>query len=201
MSRARIVLADDHALVAEGLARLLEPHYDLVGTASDGAGLLRLSAELKPDVALVDVSMPGMNGMQAVRLLREREPEVRVIFLTMHADAAFQEEASRLGAHGYVLKRSAARELTTAIERALHAEMKPPVAAQGVFSLSERQTQVLRLLALGKQAKEIGADLNLSTKTVEFHKANLREMLGVKTTAELTRFALMLGLMAEDEAN
>lgn len=197
MSRARIVLADDHALVAEGIARLLEPNYDLVGTASDGATLLRLAAELKPDVALVDVSMPGMNGMQAVRLLRAQMPEIKVIFLSMHGEAAFQEEAARLGAHGYVLKRSAARELTAAIESALVADARSPQAAKGVFALSERQGQVLRLLAQGKLAKEIGAELQLSTKTVEFHKAKIRELLGVKTTAEMTRYALTLGWTAE----
>ena len=211
MTQPRVLLADDHAMVLAGLRKILEPEYDLVGTAGDGRELLELAASLKPDVVVVDISMPLLNGLDAVRQLKKTDSSVKVVFLTMHADVDFATEAFRAGASGYLLKHSAVEELPKAINEALQGRVYiTPLVAKGVLSslmdspapspsrsvdLTSRQREVLQLVAEGRTIKEIAGILNVSPRTVEFHKTNLVKMLGVKTTAELTRYAVKRGIV------
>ncbi len=220
MKRTRLLLGDDHMLVVEGLRKLLEPEFDLVGTAADGRAVIAAAKKLRPDVILLDISMPGMNGMEAARRLKKIVPRAKLIFLTMHADPVYLEEAARLGAAGYVLKRSAASELAAAIrqvvqggryglprlgprQRALAGARPAAGRNQGHSSLAAltprqhpaaaltpRQREVLQLVAEGGSNKEIAAALEVSVKTVEFHKAGLMSALGLRTVAALTQFAI-----------
>jgi DNA-binding NarL/FixJ family response regulator len=212
MKRIRLVLADDHTLVSEGLRKLLAPHFDLVETVEDGRELLRKAPLVQPDVVLLDISMPLLNGLAAARRLRKVLPEAKVIFLTMHADPAYVTEAFRAGAAGYVLKRSAASELVHAVHEVMSgrsyvtpllAEDAPGgvLGVRGVRAgtpgdLSTRQREVLQLLAEGHASKEMAGILDVSVKTVEYHKARLMERLGLRTTAELTRYAVHHGLVS-----
>lgn len=211
MARPRVLLADDHAMVLAGLSRLLEPTFDLVGTASDGRELVELSKSLVPDVVVTDISMPLLNGLDAVRNLKKAVPSVKVVFLTMHADVDFATEAFRSGASGYLLKHSAAEELSTAIHEALQGRVYiTPLIAKGVLAslmesepardvrvqLTPRQREVLQLVAEGRTIKEIAAILEVSPRTVEFHKTNLVKITGLKTTAELTQYAVKRGLVS-----
>ncbi len=211
MTQPRVLLADDHAMVLAGLRKILEPEYDLVGTAGDGRELLELAASLKPDVVVVDISMPLLNGLDAVRQLKKTDSSVKVVFLTMHADVDFATEAFRAGASGYLLKHSAVEELPKAINEALQGRVYiTPLVAKGVLSslmdspaptpsqgvdLTSRQREVLQLVAEGRTIKEIAGILNVSPRTVEFHKTNLVKVLGVRTTAELTRYAVKRGIV------
>ena len=211
MTQPRVLLADDHAMVLAGLRKILEPEYDLVGTAGDGRELLELAASLKPDVVVVDISMPLLNGLDAVRQLKKTDSSVKVVFLTMHADVDFATEAFRAGASGYLLKHSAVEELPKAINEALQGRVYvTPLVAKGVLSslmdspaptpsqgvdLTSRQREVLQLVAEGRTIKEIAGILNVSPRTVEFHKTNLGKVLGVRTTAELTRYAVKRGIV------
>lgn len=214
MTRARIFLADDHALVAEGIRKLLEEQFDLVGTAADGRALLAGAEELKPDLVLADISLPLLNGLDAARQLKKVMPDAKVIFLTMHADQGFVTEAFRAGASGYVLKQAAASELLFAIQEVLKGRtyISPIVAqhlveravspaetaaAQGFAGhLTARQREVVQLIAEGRSTKEIAGTLHISIKTVEFHKTRIIQQLGVRTTAELTKYALTHGLVS-----
>ena len=198
-------------MVLAGLRKILEPEYDLVGTAGDGRELLKLAASLKPDVVVVDISMPLLNGLDAVRQLKQTNSSVKVVFLTMHGDIDFATEAFRAGASGYLLKHSAVEELPKAINEALQGRVYiTPLVAKGVLSslmdspapspsrsvdLTSQQREVLQLVAEGRTIKEIAGILNVSPRTVEFHKTNLVKMLGVKTTAELTRYAVKRGIV------
>ena len=198
-------------MVLAGLRKILEPEYDLVGTAGDGRELLELAASLKPDVVVVDISMPLLNGLDAVRQLKKTDSSVKVVFLTMHADVDFATEAFRAGASGYLLKHSAVEELPKAINEALQGRVYiTPLVAKGVLSslmdspaptpsqgvdLTSRQREVLQLVAEGRTIKEIAGILNVSPRTVEFHKTNLVKVLGVRTTAELTRYAVKRGIV------
>lgn len=210
MERPRVLLADDHAMVLAGLSSLLEAQFDLVGTAHDGRELVELTAQLRPDVVVADISMPLLNGLDAVRSLKKTNPQVKVVFLTMHGDVDFATEAFRVGASGYLLKHSAAEELLTAIHEALHGRVYiTPLIAKGVlsslmepdasesprFDLTPRQREVLQLVAEGRTIKEIASILDVSPRTVEFHKTNLVKNLGLKTTAELTQYAVKRGLV------
>ena len=211
MTQPRVLLADDHAMVLAGLCKILEPEYDLVGTAGDGRELLELAASLKPDVVVVDISMPLLNGLDAVRQLKKTDSSVKVVFLTMHADVDFATEAFRAGASGHLLKHSAVEELPKAINAALQGRVYiTPLVAKGVLSslmdspaptprqgadLTSRQREVLQLVAEGRTIKEIAGILNVSPRTVEFHKTNLVKVLGVRTTAELTRYAVKRGIV------
>lgn len=206
--RPKVLLADDHAIVAEGLATLLKGHFDLVGTVSNGNELIEAARKLRPDVIVADISMPVLSGLEALRRLKAARSEVKVIFLTMHADAQFATEAFRAGASGYVLKHSAGEELISAIEEVLRgrtyltplitkdvmATLAEPTP-RAVVKLTPRQTEVLRLIAEGKRMKEIGAILDLSTRTVETHKYEMMRSLEVESTAELVRHAIQIGLV------
>ena len=209
--RPRVLLADDHRLVAEGLKSLLAPDFDLVGVVEDGRSLLEAARVLKPDVIVADIAMPQLNGIEALVQLRQEGDRVPVVFLTMHRDVAYARRALDAGAAGFVLKHSAPAELVTAIQAALDGKtylppqlagevlesMKagPERAADPVASLTPRQRQVLQLLAEGRSAKEIAARLAISARTVEFHKYQIMESLGLHTNAELTHFAIKHGLV------
>jgi DNA-binding NarL/FixJ family response regulator len=211
MKRPRILLADDHVLMAEALQHMLQADFDVVGRVSDGRALLKAAAELRPDVALVDIGMPLLNGLDAGEQLKALHPEIRVIYLTQSHEPRFAVEAFRRGASGYLLKESAASELTKAIREALRGRSYvSPLIAKGMISytadpaaehqilreLSSREREVLQLLAEGKSMKEVAAVLDISPKTVEFHKYRIMEHLGVRTTAELVQHAIKIGLIS-----
>jgi DNA-binding NarL/FixJ family response regulator len=206
--KPKLLVADDHKLVLEGLTRLLEERYELLGTVEDGRAAVKAADELKPDIILMDVSMPILNGIEAARQIRAKTPTAKIIFVTMQANPDYVREAFRAGASGYVLKNSAASELSMAIDEVANnryyvTPLVPNVTAGAVseappsFSrtLTTRQREVLQLVAEGHTGKEIATMLDISLKTVEFHKANLMESLGLRTTAELTRYALESGLV------
>ena len=209
--RPRVLLADDHLLVAEALKSLLTPEFDLVGVVEDGRALVEAASTLRPDVIVADVTMPHLNGIDALVQLRQSGDRVPVVFLTMHRDVTFARRALEAGASGFVLKHSAPAELVTAIRAALKgktyltpqlagevlAVMKqgPEKAADPFGSLTPRQREVLQLLAEGKSAKEIASSLAISARTVEFHKYQMMEALGLHTNAELIHFAIKHGLV------
>ncbi len=215
MARPRVLLADDHKILVEGLRGLLEPEFDLLATVEDGRELVERALELMPDVIIADVSMPLLNGIEATRQILPKAPKIRVVFLTMHADVAYANEAFRAGASGYILKRSAAGELVTAIREALNggvyvtpsvarAMMNDTFGGKGLNqsgprdALTNRQREVLQLVAEGRTIKEIGGILNLSPKTVEFHKYRVMEQLSIRSTAELTQYAVKHGIVSPD---
>lgn len=206
MRRPRVLLADDHLIVAEGLKRLLEPEFELVGVVEDGFALLEVAEAEKPDVIVTDISMPGLNGIEALEELKQKNSDVRVVCLTMHRDVAYARRALDAGALGYVLKHSAPEELALAVRAAAagRAFITPAIAGEvlqsvrsgddaatdPVSKLTLRQREILRLLADGDSAKKIARQLDISPRTVEFHKYSMMETLGVSTSAELIRFAL-----------
>lgn len=208
--RPRVLLADDHTLVLEGLRRLLDDQCELVGMVEDGRTLLDAAPRLVPDIILLDISMPLLNGLDAARRLRTLVPRSRIIILTMHADPTYASEAFEAGAAGYLLKRSAASELAAAIaavlagrryltplinREALRASAPLSVTVPPTLGkLTPRQREVLQLVAEGHTARDIGVRLSISVKTVEFHKANLMDRLGVRTASELTKYAVAHGL-------
>jgi DNA-binding NarL/FixJ family response regulator len=210
VKRPRVLIADDHALVVEGLRRILEPECEVAGAVEDGRTLLAAAEELKPDIILLDISMPLLNGIDAAHRLRDTVPGAKVIFVTMHADATYVTEAFRAGASGYVLKRCAAVELLNAIHEVLkgRAYVTPLIRkdipgelpglrlGSGEVSgeLTDRQREVVQLVAEGHPVKEIAAILGISRKTVAFHKANVMRRLGIRSTAELTKYALEHGI-------
>ncbi len=209
--RPRVLLADDHRMVAEALKSLLAPEYDLVGVVEDGHALIEAARTLRPDVIVADVTMPLLNGIDALVQLRKAGDRVPVVFLTMHRDASFARRALDAGASGFVLKHSAPAELVTAIRAALEGKTYltpqlagevlgamrrgPEKAGDPVGGLTPRQREVLQLLAEGRSAKEIASSLSISTRTVEFHKYQMMEALGLHTNAELTHFAIKHGLV------
>jgi len=202
VKRPRILMADDHALVLEGLRKLLEHEFELVGAAEDGRTLLAKAERLRPDVILLDVSMPLLNGIDAARRLRKLVPGSKLVFVTMHDDPTYAAEAFQAGASGYVVKRSAASVLIRAIRTVLRGRRygAPAVPAARTAaptgSLTARQREILQLVAEGRAAKEIAGVLGLSVKTVEFHKARIAGRLGLHSTARLTRYAIAHGLVA-----
>ncbi|HLI63367.1 MAG TPA: response regulator transcription factor [Terriglobales bacterium] len=208
MKRISILLADDHAVVIEGLRRILDQRgFRIVGAVTDGRALMQAAAELQPDVIITDVAMPLLNGIEAVRQIRQQNPASKVLFFTMHPEVIYARQALAAGACGYVLKSSAGEELIVAINEALNGRVhvdesiaralqaQPLSSANPIEGLTRRQREVLQLLAEGRQAKEIAATLNVSPKTVEFHKYRIMDMLGVHTVAELARYAAKHGLV------
>lgn len=201
-SRPRVLLAEDHTLVREGLRQLLAPHVEVVGAVGDGRGLLAAIDETQAEIVLVDISMPGLNGLDAAAQLRRSHPQVRVIVVTMHADPDYVVAALRAGAVGYVVKSAASSELLAALAAVLGGGryVSPQVTAptemqQAVEPLTPRQREVLQLVAEGRTARQIAEVLAVSRKTVEFHKGSIMRQLGLHTTAELTRYALARGLI------
>jgi len=205
----RVILADDHAMVAEGLGRLISEVADLIGQVADGRQLVESARRLKPDIIISDVSMPVMSGLDALRQLKAEGSQARFIFLTMHTEAQLATEAMRAGASGYLLKAAAGEELFEAIRAAMAGRvfLSPHIAGdvlrtisganQGERQLTSRQREVLQLIAQGKRMKEIAADLNISVRTVEDHKSQLLVALGVKSTADLVKFAMKHGLVSD----
>jgi DNA-binding NarL/FixJ family response regulator len=206
------LLADDHAILLDGVRKLLESEYDIVGSAADGRELVASALRLSPDAVLLDIGMPLLNGIEAARQIQRSAPHVKVIFLTQQSHKSYVQEAFRAGAVGYVLKQSAATELTTALREVLQGRyyVTPLVAGDELIArmdrstnpsewfggaLTPRQREVLQLVAEGKTAKEIASVIGISVKTVEFHKAAIMEELGLRTTAELTRYALQHGIV------
>jgi len=213
MKRPRVLLADDHVIVAEGLRGLLEPEFELVGIVQDGHALLDSADRLQPDVIVADISMPLLNGIDAVRQIRKHGWNIKVVFLTMHPDVAYAVSAFEAGAMGYVLKHSAPSELITAIRSALNGKtyVTPLLAGElmqfykgGEYKkrkeqtqLTQRQREVLQLLAEGRSAKEIASVLQISPRTVEFHKYRIMEDLGIKTVADLIKYAINNGIVTQ----
>jgi DNA-binding NarL/FixJ family response regulator len=209
--RPRVLLADDHLLVAEALESLLTPEFDLVGVVEDGRALVEAAGRLQPDVIVADVAMPHLNGIDALVQLRQGGDRTPVVFLTMHRDVTFARRALDAGATGYVLKHSASIELVDAIRAALQGRtyLTPQLAGEvldamkqtpgqsddPIGPLTPRQREVLQLLAEGRSAKEIAASLSISARTVEFHKYQMMETLGIHTNAELIHFAIKHGLV------
>jgi DNA-binding NarL/FixJ family response regulator len=212
MMKPRILLADDHTLFAEALQKVLEPELELVGSVGDGRALLDAAPRLAPDVILLDLSMPLLNGIDAARQLHRLVPDTKIVFLSMHGDPTYVTEAFRAGASGYVLKRASATELIQAIRAALRGQMYvSPLLAKGVLdpllhqptspsnaqtTLTLRQREVLQLVAEGRSLKEIASILCVSIKTVEFHKTRIAKQLGLHTTADLTKYAMTHGLVS-----
>lgn len=201
---AAVLIADDHTLVAQGLASLIGDKYDVISTVESGTELLKIAATSPPDLALIDVSMPDMTGLEAAGKLLAMVPGCKVIFVSMHSKPDFVREAFAAGAMGYVLKRAAASELLEAMQEVLkgNAYISQQIAS-GVLaaflnprsaSLTDRQRQVLRLVSEGRSAKEIAKNLSISVKTAQFHKTTIMQKLGIHTTAELTKYALDHGI-------
>jgi DNA-binding NarL/FixJ family response regulator len=207
--RPRILLADDHAILAEALRVYLEKTFSVIGVVGDGRALVQEVIRLMPDVAVVDVAMPRLNGLDAARRIREQVPTARFVFLTMHDDANLAAAALELGRVGFVLKSSGGQELVEAIEEILHggSYLTPKLRAEDWFAakvrarqfskdLTDRQRDVVQLFAEGRPIKEIAGILNVSEKTVEFHKHHIMELFNLKSNADLILFGLKHGLIA-----
>jgi DNA-binding NarL/FixJ family response regulator len=208
--RRRVLLADDHTLVLEAFEKLLEPEYAVVGSVSDGRSLLTAAAELKPDVIVLDIAMPLLNGLDAARQLKKTMPAIKLIFLTMNEDPDLAHEAFRIGASGYLLKTSASSELSKAINEVLCGRSYvTPIITQGMVNsfirrpddnrgsaqLTPRQREVLQLLIEGHSMKEAAGILNITPRTVAFHKYRMMEQLHLKTNADLIQFAIRKGIV------
>ena len=210
MDRPRVLLADDHRMLREAFAQLLEPSCEIVGAVGDGRALLTAAVELKPDIVVVDIGMPLLNGLDATRQLKRAMPDLKIIILTINEDPDLAAEAFRAGATSYLLKNSAASELLLAVDEAMRGQsyVTPLVAKGLVDSLahpaisankkdvtSARQREVLQLLAEGHTMKQIARILKIKPRTVAFHKYGMMKQLGVKTTAELVQVAVRLGVV------
>jgi DNA-binding NarL/FixJ family response regulator len=209
--KARILLGDDHQLILDGLRNVLQSHYEIAGLAQDGRALVQAAEKLKPDLVVVDISMPLLNGFEAAKHIKKSLPHTKVIFLSQHLNPAYLKQALRLGASGYVLKAGATEELQKAIEAVLRGKTYiTPAFGEDVIArlwnregelseetegLTERQREILQLIMEGRGNKEIADILHLSVKTIEFHRARIMGKLGVKTVAELTKAALQQGLI------
>ncbi len=210
MKRLRVLLADDHKIVAEGLRSLLESEFDFAGVVEDGRALLKAAEKILPDVIVADISMPLLNGIEAARQIKNLRPEIKIVFLTMHPDITYAARPFEAGASGYVLKHSAPSELITAIRAAVKGQtyVSPMIVGElmqgykeGTYlqkehmtKLTPRQKEVLQLLAEGHSAKKIAGILYISHRTVEFHKYTMMEKLNLKTNAELIQYAIKHGI-------
>lgn len=203
MKPIRILLADDHAILVESLKRLLESEFEIVGSAGDGRSTIEMALSLRPDVVLLDVTLPLLNGLETARRIKRKVPGIAIVFLTMNEDRDLAAEALRIGASGYVLKKSAVSELRQAIKAALsrrtfvtssvdpsHWSKRDSSHAESYRELTPRQREVLQLLAEGRSMREVGHSLGLTPRTVAFHKYRIMESLGLHNTSELVRFAL-----------
>ena len=214
MGRSRLLLADDHQLVADGIRRLLEPEFEIAATEGDGRAAIKAYERLRPDLLVLDVGLPLLNGIEVARQVKAADPAARILFVTMHTERVYVEEALRTGASGYMLKQEAGRDLVAAVRTVLGGwvYISPAILAKYGKSLADparrtdaragqplttRQREVLQLVAEGKSMKEIAGILDISVRTVEFHKNGIMEQLGLRTTAELTRYALEQGLAAD----
>jgi DNA-binding NarL/FixJ family response regulator len=215
MKRTQVLLADDHKIILDGLRSLLEPEFDIAGTVEDGRALVSAAQKLNPDVIVVDISMPLLNGIEAISQIKKTDPHVKVVFLTMHPDVTYAIRAFEAGASGYVLKHSASSELITAIHEATRGRtyVTPMIAGELVQSymegagrqpektppLTPRQREILQLLAEGRSAKEIASILNISPRTVEFHKYTMMSKLNLKTSSALIQYAIKHGITTVED--
>ncbi|MBT8039084.1 MAG: response regulator transcription factor [Gammaproteobacteria bacterium] len=210
MSRPRVLLADDHAIILEAFETLLSPHCEVVGAVTDGRELMKAASRLKPDIIVSDISMPQLNGLDACRKIRKIQPDVKLIFLTVNEDPDLVAEAMRSGADGYLLKNSAASELFQAIEAVLSRRTYiTPLVANGMIGslmnkapggraiekITTRQREVLQLLAEGNTMKQTARILCVTPRTVAFHKYRIMDELNIETSAELIKFAIKNGLV------
>ncbi|HMS86455.1 MAG TPA: response regulator transcription factor [Nitrospira sp.] len=211
MKKPRVILADDHTFVLEGFKKLLEMHCELVASVEDGRALIDATVKLKPDLVILDISMPKLNGIEAAKKLKKQVPAVKLIFVTMHAEMAYVDAAFRIGASGYLLKRSATTELMQAVESVMSDKfyvtplitkevvtsflMPTQTRAATVDDLTTRQHEILQLVAEGLSAKEIADQLKISHRTVEFHKTKIMEHLNVHSTPDLVKYAVTHGLV------
>jgi DNA-binding NarL/FixJ family response regulator len=198
--RPRIFLADDHFLIMETLSLLLAPEFDVVGWATSSAALVEEVARLQPDIVVLDITMPGFSGLDAARAILDRVPAAKIVFLTMHKSRVLLREAFRAGASAYVVKDCGSSDLVAAMRAALAGdryvsrELEAAMTQPDHDDLSERQVSVLRLIAQGCSAKQIAFALNISSRTAEFHKNSIMDKLKLRTTAQLTRYAIEHGL-------
>lgn len=215
MTRPRVLLADDHSLMLAGLHKLVEETCEVVGTVKDGRALVEAAQRLEPDLILLDIVMPLLNGIDAARQIKKVCPKTKLIFITMQTSPTYATEALEAGASGYLLKHSAPMELPLAIDAALQGQqfltpliakpvlslaLKPerrPVVKGSVAALTPRQREVLQLIGEGKGTKEIATVLNVSLKTIDFHKTHLMQQLNIHSTAELMRYAITQGLASD----
>jgi DNA-binding NarL/FixJ family response regulator len=211
MKRIRILLADDHTLFCSLLRDLLEPKYEVVGSVSDGQELLKTALSLRPDVVLADIGMPSLNGLDAGRRLKQADPHVKLIYLTMNNNVEYAREALQAGASAFVLKNALSSELLKAIRDALHGVsyvapeirqamaqtfIRDPKAVSRPQHLTDRQREVLQMLAEGRSLGEIASLLQISYRTVRFHKLRIMEELGISKNAELVKYAMRHGMIS-----
>jgi DNA-binding NarL/FixJ family response regulator len=210
MKALRVLLADDHAIVLEGLRHILEPEFEIVGEVGDGRSLVSVALMFRPEIIITAISLPLLNGIEAAREIRRINRKVRIIFLTMHADASYAVEALDAGGSAYILKSAAVAEILLAIREVLNGRVfvSPSINKEVLrvqmertgrrdeaqTGLTPRQREVLRLLAEGKSLKEVAAALEISVKTVEFHKYRIMNQLGIRTNAEMTKYAVKVGV-------
>lgn len=206
----RVLIADDHSVVLTGLRQIVQENgFTLLGTAENGQELVAAAANLHPDLIVLDITMPVLNGIEAARQIRKHNPDVKLVFVSMHGDPIYLREAMLAGANAYLLKNAATSELPPAIRAVMSGKtyVSPSIPRASEFAnmadpsafgkdLSQRQREVLQLVAEGKSGKEIAAILNISMKTVEYHKANIMDMLGIRSTAELTKYAIRERIIA-----
>jgi DNA-binding NarL/FixJ family response regulator len=206
MKRSRVLLADDHELVLEGLRKILEPHTQVVGAVSDGRSLVETALRLKPDLIVLDVTLPLLNGIDAARRIRKSLPRVKLLFLTVHASPVYLREALNAGAAGYILKSSSRAEILDAVTKALAGQTcvsrgivgedfdlsrwRAKKGAESPAVLTSRERQIVQMLAKGRTAKEVGSALDISHKTVAFHRNNVKRKLGVRKTVEVIKRAV-----------
>jgi DNA-binding NarL/FixJ family response regulator len=209
MKQPRVLLADDHALMLDGFSNLLQPKYAVVGTVEDGRALVEAAVRLSPDLIILDITMPLLNGIDAAREIRKRLPQVKILFVTMHTSPTYLQAALEAGANGYAVKSSGRSEILAAVEKVLEGNryITPGIGGDGLdrsadpaqaaasLRLTPRERQILQLTAEGKSRKEVAHALGISEKTVAFHKDNLKRKLGLRSTAQLTRYALDEGLI------
>jgi DNA-binding NarL/FixJ family response regulator len=209
--RTRVLLADDHRLLADALKGILEPKYELVGTVGDGRALLEAAEKLRPDVIVVDIAMPKLNGLDAAQNLKRKMPGVKIMFMTMNEDPYLVGEAFRVGGSAFLLKQAAAFELTDALEAVLKGgSYVSPQATKGLSEISlrepnardhapepsPRQREVIQLLAEGRTMKEVAQELNITTRTVASHKYGVMDLLQIKSNAELVQYAIKRGIIS-----
>ncbi len=205
-TKPAVLIADDHVLVGQGLASLIADKFDVISTVESGKDLLKIAATSVPDLALMDISMPDMTGLETAQKLLEMVPSCKVIFVSMHSNPEFVREAFAAGATGYVLKRAAASELLDAMQEVLKGNVYiSQQIASGMLAaflrprstaLTDRQRQVLRLISEGRSGKEIAESLSISVKTAQFHRTTIMQKLGVHSTAELTKYAIDHGIIS-----
>jgi DNA-binding NarL/FixJ family response regulator len=209
MKPVRILLADDHTLTLEGIRAVVATHHEIVGVVADGRAVVEAALRLQPDLVVLDITMPLLNGIDAAVQIRKSQPEVKMLFVTMHVNPAYLEAALNAGGSGYVLKSAAGEELLDAIDNVMKGRLyvspslssekleriDNPSRAAATLRLTTREREVLQLLAEGRANKEISFLLTISIKTVAFHRENIKHKLGLRTTAELTKHAIEEGLI------